>query len=60
MDHVFGEVTAVVTIAARSDKDYSYKTDFEIWREIQEFDRQNVSMSQPPLHSTPIGTNTTN
>ena len=30
-DHSFGEATAVVMSAAKSDHDYSYKTDFEIW-----------------------------
>ena len=30
MDHVFGEAKAVGMSAARSDRDYSYKTDFEI------------------------------
>ena len=59
-DHVFGEATAVGMSAANSDHDYSYKTDFEIWRENQEFKRQNKSLSRPPLDSTTIGTNTTN
>ena len=57
-DHVFGEVTAFGISAARSDQDYSYKTDFEIWRGNQEFERQNITMSLPHLDSTPIGTNT--
>ena len=39
-DHVFGEATAVGMLAAKSDLDYRYKTDFEIWRENQEFKRQ--------------------
>ena len=34
-DHVFGEATAVEMRVARSDQDYSYKTDFEIRRENQ-------------------------
>ena len=59
-DHVFCEATAVVMSAARSDQDYSYKTDFEIWRENQEFEHQNISMSRPPLELTTIGTNRTN
>ena len=46
--------------AARSDQDYSYKTDFGIWKENQEFEHQNISKSQPPLYSTLIGTNTKN
>ena len=36
-------------ITTRSDQDYSYKTDFEIWRGNQKFERQNISMSLPPL-----------
>ena len=46
--------------AARSDQDYSYKTDFEISRENQEFERQNILLSRPPLDSPTIGKNTTN
>ena len=42
--HVFGEATAVGMSATRSDQDYSYKTDFENWREIQEFERQHILM----------------
>ena len=34
-DHVIGDSTAVRMIASKSDHDYSYKTDFEIWRENQ-------------------------
>ena len=45
---------------AKSEHDYSYKTGFEIWRENQEFERQNILISRPPLESTHIGTNTTN
>ena len=59
-DGIFGEATAVGMSVANSDHDYSYRNDFEIWRENQEFERQNISMSQPPLDTTPIGTNTTN
>ena len=59
-DHVFGEETVVGMSAARLDQYYSYKTDFKIWRENQDFGRQNIFMSRPPLDSTPIGTNTTN
>ena len=39
----------------KSDHDYSYNTYFETWRENQEFERQNISMSQPHFDSTPIG-----
>ena len=45
MDRVFGEATAVVMSTAKSDHEYNYKTDFEIWIENQEFERQNISMS---------------
>ena len=48
-DHVFGKATSVGIIAARSDQGYSYKTDFEICRENQDFGRQNISMSRPTL-----------
>ena len=58
--YVFGEATAVGISATKSEKIYSYKTDFEIWRENQDFRHQNISMSQPPFYSTPIGTNITN
>ena len=59
-DNFFGEETEVGMSAAKLDHEYIYKTDFEIWKENQEFGRQNISMSQPSLESTPIGTNTTN
>ena len=36
-NHVFGEATVVGMSAAKSDHDYNYKTDFEIWRQNQEF-----------------------
>ena len=58
--HIFGEATAVGMSVAKSYQDYSYKTDFEIWRENQEFERQNILMSQPHLDLTPLGKNTTN
>ena len=38
--HVFSEVTAVGMSVAKSDHDYNYKTDFEIWRDNQEFECQ--------------------
>ena len=47
-------------IGTRSEQNYSYKTDFNIWRGNQDFGRQNISMSRPPLDSTHIGINTTN
>ena len=43
---------------ARLYQYYTYKTDFEIWKENQDFGRQHISMSQLPLEFTPIGTNT--
>ena len=58
--HVFGEATLVGISVAKSEHDYNYKTEFQIWRGNQEFYRQNVLMSQPPLELTPIGANTTN
>ena len=57
--HVFGEVTAAGMSGTRSKQNYSYKTDFETRRENQNFGRQNISMSLPPLDSTPLGTNNT-
>ena len=58
-DHVSGKATSVGISATRLEQYYSYKTDFEIWRENQDFRRQNISMSRTPLDSTPIGTYTT-
>ena len=48
-DHVFGETTAVGMSVSKSGHDYSHETDFEIWRENQKFEHQNISMSRPPL-----------
>ena len=31
-DHVLGEATAVGISVAKSDHDYSYKTEFQIWK----------------------------
>ena len=53
-DHFFGEAAVVVMSAAKSDHDYSYKTDFEIWGENKESERQFVLMSLPPLYLTNI------
>ena len=59
MDHIFGETTAVGdAVSTKSDYDYNYKTGFDIWKENKEFERQNISMSRPPLDSTPVGTKT--
>ena len=40
--------------------DHVFETDFQNWRENHDFGRQNISMSRPPLYSTPTGTNMTN
>ena len=54
--HIIGEVTAAIMSATRLETKYSYKTDFEIRTENQDFGRHNISMSRPPLESTPFGT----
>ena len=59
-DHDFGEATAVGVSEAKLDHDYNYKTGLKFWKENKEFERQNISMSRPHLHLTPIGTNTSN
>ena len=59
-DRVFGEATSVIMNVARSGQDYSYKTNFEIWRENQESERLNILMSRPTLDSTYIVTYTAN
>ena len=59
-DHVFREATVVGMSATWSELDYISETNFQNWWENQDFGRQNILMSQPPLESTPIGTNTTN
>ena len=60
LDHGFGEATAVVMSGAKSDHDYNYKAEFQIWKYSKEFEQQNIFMSRPPLDSTLIVTNTTN
>ena len=60
LDHVLGEATTLVMSAWKSDHDYNYKTEFQIWKENKEFERQNISMIWPPLDSTHVGTNTSN
>ena len=56
-DHIFGRTTAIGdSVSAKSD--YKYKTDFETWRENQEFERQNNTRSRPPSDSTPVGVKT--
>ena len=58
--HVFGEATAVGVSGTRSEQNCSPKTDFETIRGNQHFERHGISMSQPPLESTPFGMNSTN
>ena len=58
--HWIGNVTADRVSRTGSDKYYNAKTYFETRKGNQYFGRQNDSMSQPPLESTPLGTNTTN
>ena len=54
---------------ANSEYDYNYETEFQIWKENNEFQRQNILMSHPPfdskgklspLDSTPVGAEMTN
>ena len=45
---------------AKSDHDYNYKTEFQIWKENKKIERQMFLMSPPPLDLTPIDTNRTN
>ena len=42
LDLVFGEATAVGMSATRLEQDYSYKTDFQNWKENQDFGRQHI------------------
>ena len=58
--HFIGEVTADRVIKTGSEQNYNARTDFETRGGNQDFGRKNNSMSQPPLDSTPLGTNTTN
>ena len=44
----------------KSDYDYNYKTEFQVWKYNKELECQNILMSRPPLELTPIGTNTPN
>ena len=53
-DDIFGETTAVGD-AGIAKSEYNYKTDLGIWKENNEFERQNISRSLPPLDSTPVG-----
>ena len=51
---IFLKIIAVGdAVSAKSN--YNYKTDFETWRENQEFERQKNARSQPPFESTSVG-----
>ena len=52
---IFLEKNIVVEDAVSAKSDYKYKTDFVTWRENQEFERQNIARSRPPLDLTPVG-----
>ena len=39
LNHIFGKTTAAGDDVSEKS-DYNYKTDFETWRENQEFERQ--------------------
>ena len=56
LHHIFGETTAIGVNEAKSEYDYNYKTEFQLWKENKEFFCQNILMSQPPLDSTHVGT----
>ena len=58
--YIIFKVTSDRKSRTRSEQNYSAKTDFETRSENQYFGRQNNSMSQPPLDSTPLGTNINN
>ena len=56
--YLIGEVTVDRMSRTSSEQKYISKTYFETRRENQYFGCQNNSMSQPPLNSTPFGTDT--
>ena len=61
--HCISEATVDRVSAVKSKNHYNFKSEFETRKNKvvnQDFGRQNDHMSQPPLESTPIGTNTTN
>ena len=62
-DHCIGEVTADIVSRKKPEQKYNFKSYFETRRGgliDQDFGRQNNYMIQPPLDSTPLGTNTNN
>ena len=44
-NHIFGETTEVGVSEAMYDYDYNYKTEFQIWKENNEFERECFSIS---------------
>ena len=52
--HDIEEATSDRVIKMKADNHYNFKSDFETMREIQFFERENISMSRPTLDSTPI------
>ena len=44
-NHVFGETTELGVSEAKSDYDYNYKNEFQIWNENKEFDCHKILMS---------------
>ena len=61
--HHICEVTADRVSRTRPEQNYNTQCDFETRRRgavNQDFGRQNISISQPPLNSTTLGTNTHN
>ena len=58
--HDIEEATADGVSETRANNHYNFKSDFEAMREIQDFEQENISMSQPTLDQNPLGTNTTN
>ena len=58
--HDIKESTAYRVIETRENNHYNFKSDFENMRDIQYFERENISMSRPNLDSTPLITNTNN
>ena len=57
--HSIVEVAADRVIRIGSEQNYNDKTDFKTWRINQDFGRQNNSISQTHLNSSPIGTDIT-
>ena len=56
-ENIIGEATASRMSRTRSEKNHSFKTDFETRRGNQDFEQQKNSMSRPPLDSIPFGNN---